>query len=191
MRWVGDLSIQDAKIIEKYAISGDILEFGAGGSTMIIAQSADVKSLISVETDQYWIDITSRRMKAIEDKIEPIFLDYSEVPVTGNFDMIFVDGVDHLRLDFARRTWNLLKPLGFMIFHDTRRFQDFKNAISIAEEFFEEILSIDVNIEYEGIPSNLTILQKKNSIQYVSWPDEENKPEWSYGIGEGLDLYEN
>lgn len=191
MKWVGDLSREDAGILEQYAEGSDVLEFGVGGSTMIIAQSKGIKSLTSIETDPAWIDITSRRMEAIEDKIQPVFLGYSEIPDIGSFDMIFVDGVDNARFDFAVRSWKLLKPMGFMLFHDTRRFPDFKNVLSVAESFYEEILSIQFNINYNNKPSNMTVMQKRNPLKYVNWPKEENKPEWSYGIGEGLELYEN
>lgn len=191
MKWVGDLSLQDAGVLAKYAEGKDVLEFGVGGSTMIIAQSKNVKSLISVDTEQWWIDITAKRMESIDQKITPTFLDYDNKPTEGLFDLIFIDGADHLRFDFACKSWPLLKPFGLMMFHDTRRHGDFKNVTLVAEEFYQEILSINFNIEYNNEPSNMSVIQKRNLLKYVDWSEVENKPLWSYGIGEGLDLYEN
>jgi len=185
IKFIGDLSLEDADILAGYARNArSILEFGAGGSTQIFAQfNADC--IISVETDQSWITLTKTRLKKLDKTVD--FIPYT-TQFNQTFDMIFVDGVDHLRRDFAIETWKYLKPNGIMVFHDTRRFQDFQNAAWIAQLYFNEIKRIDVNAPASnGATSNMTILHKKQHEPYVNWNDEENKPEWDYGRTDGED----
>lgn len=179
IKFIGDLSLEDADILAGYAQHADsILEFGSGGSTQIFAQF-NASCIISVETDQDWITLTKTRLKKLDKTVE--FIPYT-TEFNRSFDLIFVDGVDHLRRDFAIETWKYLKPNGIMVFHDTRRFQDFQNAAWIAQLYFNEIKRIDVNASASnGATSNMTILHKKQYEPYVNWNDEENKPEWSYG----------
>jgi spermidine synthase len=185
IKFIGDLSLEDADILAGYARNArSILEFGAGGSTQIFAQfTAD--HIISVETDQSWITLTETRLKKLDKIVD--FIPYT-TQFNQTFDMIFVDGVDHLRRDFAIETWKYLKSNGIMVFHDTRRFQDFQNAAWIAQLYFNEIKRIDVNAPASnGATSNMTILHKKQHEPYVNWNDEENKPEWAYGRPDGED----
>lgn len=185
IKFIGDLSLEDADVLAGYAQNADsILEFGSGGSTQIFAQFK-ASTVVSVETDTDWIDITQKRLKQINKEVE--FVPYT---TTFNqlFDLIFVDGVDHLRKEFAIETWKYLKSDGVMIFHDTRRFQDFQNAAWVSQLYFNEIKTIDINATASNkVSSNLTVLHKKPLEQYVNWNDVENKPKWAYGIPDGID----
>jgi hypothetical protein len=119
-------------------------------------------------------------------KTDPLFLTYNEfssVTETNKFDLIFVDGVDNLRRDFAIKTWSALKDDGVMIFHDTRRAQDFQNAAWVAQLFFNELEWIDVNARASDFnSSNMTVLCKKPYEPYVNWNNAEDKPLWAYSI---------
>lgn len=176
IKFLGDLSIQDAKILVEYGSkSKKILEFGVGGSTQIFSQCKP-ELLVSVETSQYWIDITKTRLSKLTDIVSPVFVNYDEHP-KDKYDLIFVDGVDDLRKEFAINTWELLNVNGVMIFHDTRRFADFSNATWVAQLHWNEITKIDVNFN----DSNMTIIHKKEHQPYVNWQEAENKPAWAYG----------
>jgi hypothetical protein len=99
------------------------------------------------------------------------------------FDLIFVDGIDKLRLEFAMQTWNFLAPDGFMIFHDTRRQGDFANLCNLATQHWNEIKRIDVNKPASnGVSSNISVIHKKVKEEYVNWNYAENKPLWTYGV---------
>ena len=180
IKFIGDLSLEDADILAGYAKNCEkILEFGSGGSTQIFAQS-NARSIISVETDQKWIDLTASRLAQFGTTV----VEFSSYATHFDkfFDLIFVDGVDSLRKDFAIKTWKLLKLNGIMLFHDTRRFRDFQNVAWISQLYFNEIKQIDVNATASnGISSNITVLHKKQYEPYVNWNKSENKPEWSYG----------
>ena len=194
IKFIGDLSLEDADILSKYAKqSTNILEFGVGGSTQILAQCFPDK-LVSVDNNQFWIDVTDKRIRSLENKVSPEFhfwnpddnstdpyLIFSEYK-SNSFDMIFVDGFWHYRKTFARASWNLLKPGGVVIFHDTRRDFDFEIAIDFAKEKFTEIKLIETNAEASnGKSSNMTVLHKKVAEPYVNWHETEGKPEWAYG----------
>lgn len=80
-----------------------------------------------------------------------------------------------------------------MLFHDTRRFQDFQNAAWIAQLYHTEISRIDVNAPAsDSQASNISVIHKKISEPYVNWNETEGKPLWSYGSGEppSTDLWE-
>lgn len=179
INFIGDLSIQDALVIEWFGSqSKRILEFGAGGSTQIFAQCLpDV--LISVETAPEWIEKTKRNIERYESVTRPVFTSYGSHP-RQEYDLIFVDGVWDLRRDFAQQTWPLLKVGGQMIFHDTRRWFDAENVMLTAKMYFDEVDSIHMNID----DSNCTIVSKCKKVEYVNWNETEGKPVWAYGIGD-------
>lgn len=74
----------------------------------------------------------------------------------GTFDLIFDDGDDGTRLEFALAAWRLLAAGGVFVFHDTRRPRDIGNAFTVAARFYREIGRIDVNPD----DTNLTLLHK-------------------------------
>jgi predicted O-methyltransferase YrrM len=162
-----------------------ILEFGVGGSTQLFAQCKP-ELLCCVETDPAWVELTKTRLAKIADKTDPVFFLYGISPRIDQgdeFDLIFVDGVDHLRLEFAIKHWPCLAENGVMIFHDTRREQDFKNAAWVAQMFFNEIEHIEINTKASnGKNSNITVIHKKAYEPYVNWNYEEDKPLWAYSI---------
>lgn len=185
LKWIGDLSLEDADVLFQYGKkSKNILEFGCGGSTQILAQCFP-KNLTSVDTDPRWILATQRRLDQIKDGSKVKFSSYT-TNFNDQFDLILVDGVDHLRREFAIETWKYLSINGVMIFHDTRRFQDFQNAAWVAQLYFNEISKIDVNARASNEKSsNLTIIHKKTHEPYINWNYTENKPLWSYGTLDG------
>lgn len=179
LQFVGDLSIDDARILERYAAENTVLEFGVGGSTQIFAQRAD--KVVSVETDPAWVERTKRNLALLEDAVPVTFVMYDQFTYQGVFDVVFVDGIPEKRLEFAERAWDCVIPGGCMIFHDTRRFEYLKEAAWIMQLHCLEIWEMEINKD----DSNLTILHKRRKpISYVNWNETEGKPAWAYGIGE-------
>lgn len=183
-KFIGDLSLQDADILVQYADqSRDILEFGSGGSTQLLSQSA-VNSIISIETNASWIEKTQKKLQTLNTAHKVTFLPYTD-QFYQEFDMIFVDGVWNLRQQFATETWKNLRVGGVMLFHDTRRDFDFENMLLVSRRFYTEISAIDVNARAsDGQSSNISVIHKKSPEPYVNWNETENKPLWSYGSGE-------
>lgn len=179
IKFIGDLSLEDADILAKYGKqSKNILEFGVGGSTHIFCQ-CNADKIISLETDLSWIDITTQRLDQINvNKSLYSILEYNELSnINDTFDLIFVDGVDGLRLDFAVKTWSMLKIGGVMIFHDTRRLKDFLNVTNLLKQIFLEVSKVDINTNN----SNMTIIHKQALQEYVNWNRVENKKAYTYG----------
>jgi spermidine synthase len=188
-KFIGDLSLQDADVISEYASkSKSILEFGVGGSTQLLAQSnADL--IISVDTSTDWIELTKKRLNQIGNTSPVQIMDYT-TKFDTNFDLIFVDGVDNLRRQFAIETWQYLNTDGVMLFHDTRRLHDFQNTMSVAEQYFLEISKISVNVNAsDGVSSNITILHKKQHAPYINWNWSEGKPLWAYALQYNEDMW--
>jgi len=185
IKFIGDLSLQDADILAKFGRqSKSIIEFGSGGSTQIFSQCG-CNSVTSIETDPNWINLTKKRLSQLNEASVVEFFSYTHLDkiIFGKqYDLIFVDGVDHLRREFAITTWKYLQVGGVMIFHDTRRFNDFQNVAWIAQLYFNEINRIDINLAAsDGISSNMTVIHKKSYEPYQNWNHTENKPLWAYG----------
>lgn len=179
MNFIGDLSREDADVLEYFGRrSPRILEFGAGGSTQIFAQ-CQPEVLISVETAQEWVEKTKKNIERYRPCTDPIFVQYGSHP-RQQYDLIFVDGIWDLRLDFAKTVWPLLENECVMIFHDTRRWFDAHNAFDLAKVFWDEVDTIHMN----HINSNCSIVQKRKKVEYVNWNETEGKPKWAYGIGD-------
>lgn len=179
INYIGDLSKQDVNVLHKYAQKQKrILEFGVGGSTQIFAQVAKDAQIFSVETSNEWVVKTKSNFNKLNIVDNIIYLNYGDNIPINNFDIIFDDGIDTLRLDFAYRSWKLLKTNGFLLFHDTRREQDMLNVSNFLINFYNEIDNIFINID----DSNITIIQKCLPKKYINWQISENEPPEKYGL---------
>lgn len=186
IKFIGDLSAQDAALLARYASGArSVLEFGAGGSTQIIAQALCVGgSFVSIDTDPQWIATTRTNLRrlGVEDRCQ--FLSYDEwSPDATQFDLVFNDGLRNLRRDFAHRSFPQLTIGGTLLFHDTRRRLDVCDVTSLVEVFFEEIDQVQLNERFDGSSSNITSVRKKAREPYVDWNAAEGRPPWAYGRG--------
>ena len=185
-KFVGDLSVEDAEIIERYAKRAKrVLEFGVGGSTQIIAQVLPKKSrFVTVDTDPRWIRMTHARLGKLGVQDRCRFLSYARWlrrRAAGTFDLIFIDGQADLRCTFAKRAWSRLTSTGVMLFHDTRRTRDVVAMLSVVLANHEEVASIRMNERYRGASSNISVVRKKPREPRVDWHAAEDKPSWMYG----------
>ena len=181
VKFVGDLSLQDASVLEHYAANAtSILEFGVGGSTQIFAQVAKGTGF-SFDTDRGWIERTNLELQKLNLKWKMIH--ESEWDRKGVFDLIFNDGRDDWRRDLGLLGFSLLKEGGHLIYHDTRRVGDVLNVTKLIETYFNEIDEIHMNMWH----SNMTVIRKKAAEPYVNWHAIEGKPEWMYGNGDKPD----
>lgn len=184
--YIGDISKADALVLSMVkSLSGNILEFGCGASTQVMAAYADKDTeIVSIDTDAGWIEKTKENLSllGIEKKVE--FQDYREYMGTllkssPTFDFVFDDGVDHLRREFAIRIWPYISIEGALAMHDTRRAPDFRNVLEILATFQDQIDTVYFN--YLG--SNITIIKKKEAQPYDNWQITEKKEPWQLGYG--------
>lgn len=193
LKFIGDLSAQDAKLIEKYARGASaVLEFGVGGSTQIIAQSIPQSAhFLSLDTDPAWIATTKLNLQRLGVQARCAMQRYEHwTPMSGeHFDLIFNDGTPALRLEFALRCFSHLRIGGFLLFHDTRGLHHVKNVTRVIEEFHESIGRVTFNEPVDGVASNITVVEKKVKEPYVNWNEVEGRPSWAFGHGEVPDEF--
>jgi hypothetical protein len=155
----------------------DVVEFGLGGSTLIIGQVA--KSLITYETKPEWV----KRFPRIESPIEIIEekKDGSSVKGLGReCDVIFLDGWAAMRHHFLLEFWPHIRECA--ILHDTRsvyaanclkKFIDAYNPPTVGwalNPYLATLKSIDWNF----LESNMCILHKRNcQLEYEDWKKTE------------------
>jgi len=179
LRYIGDVSQADAKIISEYAKnSNKILEFGCGASTQILAQSCKKDTLIiSVDTEIKWINSTRKLLTELDIHHPVKFVEYAKLTSIqeDNFDIIFNDGLNHKRKDFGIHTWNKLKVGGTYLTHDTRRQNDVnRNVNGIIENYFMEIGEVKINVNN----SNITSITKTAKKVYENWNGVEKRQGW-------------
>jgi predicted O-methyltransferase YrrM len=183
-KYVGDLSKQDAALLERYASNArTVLEFGVGGSTQVIAQSIPIEaSFTSLDTSPAWIETTRLNLRRLGVEGRCRLIRYEDwAPGESRFDVVFDDGAGPLRRDFALRSFPLLEVGGVLLFHDTRRASDVCNVLAVVEHYFEEVACVRLNERVDGASSNITVVEKKAREPYVNWNVAEGRPPWAYG----------
>lgn len=169
IEYIGDVSRRDAELLKKLAEgSHRILEFGVGASTQIFAAYGR-GTVDAVDTSPDWIAKTKRNLARLgigESTVR--FHDYYEFTPAGMYDLIFVDGMNELRLPFALMMWRSLITGGRMALHDTRRTHpygkadtsDVQHVAAILERHSTEILRVDLNQN----DSNTTVIVKREPL---------------------------
>ena len=188
LKWVGDLSLQDAHLLHHYTLNTqyNIIEFGVGGSTHIIAQTKGCnRKLISIDTSLEWIEMTNKILQRLHctDCFFVLWEQWAERVASLNLevDLVFNDGFVGFREQFGIQAWPLLKPGGFMIYHDTRHLSVVQNITKLIDTYYNEIEEVKINEKWQEVSSNLTVIKKKRHEPYVNWNHVENKPQWRYG----------
>lgn len=175
--YIGDISKADAQILKDLAlISTNILEFGCGASTQVIANYCKY-NFTSVETEKWWIERTQENLDLLGIKKGVKFEDYYKFVPEGEYDFIFDDGTDEFRLPFAFKTWQHLKIGGYLLFHDTRRGRDVQNISDFIVKHSPEIESVFINKDH----SNITVIKKKVAEFYENWNEVEGREPWESG----------
>lgn len=172
--YIGDISKADAGALSRWAANANnILEFGCGASTQVLASYAK-GSLISIDTDPNWIAKTQKNLDRLGGKYNVLFYDYNQFwevsPEGPTYDFIFDDGADHLRRSFGMRIWPNLKIGGWLALHDQRRKPDWDNTMAIIDMYWLEIGTVHFNHAH----SNITFIQKKVREPYSNWQIDEN-----------------
>ncbi len=89
----GDLSRLDAEVLIELCQDKNVVEFGVGGSTLLIARVA--KKLNSYDTNHEWLNRTAARVRKIEHELSciPEFTIVKQVADDiDECDVLFVDG---------------------------------------------------------------------------------------------------
>lgn len=176
--FVGDISRADAAVLTAFGRDAQhVLEFGVGGSTLILSQ---ISSLLTIDTEQHWIDLVRERAAALEIR-QPAYRLYSDLDsCDGPFQLIFDDGVTELREEFAWKTWGKLENGGWLLVHDTTTPVELEWVMRFCSKHHQEIDAVLVN--YSG--SNITAIRKNPIRQYENWNEAEGRSRWEWGAEE-------
>lgn len=189
IKWVGALSDEDADTLAMYGKqSSNVLEFGAGGSTLILAQTSN--TITTVENIDAWRDATRKRLKLLSLNNVIFYKEGEYKPYGDIFDLIFVDGERNKRYNFAVEHWLNLKPGGVMIFHDTTRHDPpyLRDALNFYSNVLPEADKIDINpVCSNGVQCNLTIIRKSKTRPFYDWTL--NRERWTLGDLETFDKF--
>lgn len=188
MKYIGDISKQDVMVLANCAQQAHkILEFGVGASTQILCQhKPSLAQLIAIDTNPFWIQRTQSILSELPlNPYTHTFFLYEEwlqksdelVKDSGLFDFVFIDLANEYRLEAANTAWKYLKIHGIMAFHDTRRYMDMKNVLTLVEKHFLEISQLELNKN----SSNITLVHKKIHEPYLDWNVVENRSKWQSG----------
>ena len=183
INFIGDLSKQDVAVLIKYTQkASNILEFGVGGSTQLVCKNKNKSAkFISVDTLQVWIDITLKNLQllSIDPDVTFFLYDTWEQSIEGmTFDLIFDDGFEDLRIDFALKAWRYLNVGGSLLIHDTRTIKCVRYVELMLDNYYLEIYLLLVNTNN----SNITVINKKAIEPYSNWNIDENKQPWNLDI---------
>lgn len=186
--YIGCVSKEDAHLLARLAAeSHRILEFGSGASTQIFAAYTP-GHVYSVETDDAWIVKTRGHLDGFGTTEKVSFHRAEAFEPGGQYDLVFVDGIDDDRLVRALSAWKCVAWRGVMAFHDTRRTEphgasersDIANVASLLQWHSTEIDRIDVNAE----DSNTTLVYKRVApLLYVDWQVTEGRTDAQMGLG--------
>jgi len=176
--YIGDISRNDAKILYNYASqSQNILEFGCGGSTQVLAHSP--ANIISIDTEQHWIDRTIENISALNLKM-PKFYHWKNRHTIINtlkensIDMVFDDGNPPERKPFFDEIFKFIKVGGILLGHDTRL--ESMWIYKAIHDHQNEITTVSIN---EG-DSNITVITKGCPRPYRNWNIDEGRENWEF-----------
>lgn len=125
----------------------NVLEHGAGGSTLWFAKRCDW--VMSIETNQEWYE----RLMSMKEKYQNMSIILADrsllhtlpVLLCGRFDFLMIDGepLEH-RNEFANRASFLVKPGGWVCFDNCNR-EEFKEAREHLRSISDEVVTFDGN----------------------------------------------
>ena len=185
----GDLSRADVVALVQLCRGKDVVEFGIGGSTIILSQVA--RSLITYETKDVWLDRFKDKLDTIEKTCIPDIRIIEERKdgqsvqgLSEPCDVLFNDGWAAMRHHFLLEFWKDIKEC--CILHDTRsvyagnvvrKFFDAYNPNYDKEKYiwgYNPYLASLKTIEWNYLESNSCVLFKRNcELVWEDWKKTE------------------
>ena len=173
----GDLSRADVVALTLLCRDKDVIEFGLGGSTLIIGQVA--KSLITYETKPEWVG----RFPQIKTEIRTIEENQDGSSVKGlgkKCDVLFADGWAAMRWYFLLEFWPHIRECA--ILHDTRSIYASRCLLKFFDAYnpptegwaLNPYLATLKSIDWNYLESNMCVLHKRNcQLEYEDWKKTE------------------
>lgn len=165
----GDLSRADVHVLHDLCVDKHVVEFGVGGSTLILARCA--RTLITYDTDRTWLSRIQARIGCLNYKTtEPIFNHVTDIPESiPECDVLFIDGYGPQR---AGWTTFFLKCTT-MVLHDslgdTGSGPTIDNLMSLLfkdKNIVEHLNKIYVHYNDSNC---IVITRRPKPIKYINW----------------------
>jgi tRNA A58 N-methylase Trm61 len=160
----GDMSRADVVVLTKYCSGKKVVEFGMGGSTLLLARCT--QTFISYEDDEMWFQRTQDRISQIPDKIDDIELILQKDPpktIPSDTDTLFVDGNDTLRKLWIEKLGHIPNTI---LVHDSRRTKDFEDTVDSLKKHFLKIDTIQVHAQESNI---IVVTMRPSPIELEDW----------------------
>jgi predicted O-methyltransferase YrrM len=172
--YVGDISKQDAMVLYKYASRAtNILEFGSGASTHVLAHST--AKITSIDTEQTWIDTARQNLKDLElREVDFVLWNNRQEVYKATYDVVFDDGDPTFRKQFFNEVFKSLSVGGKLLAHDTRCPSNW-----LYEAISDNQNEID-NVVINQDDSNITVVTKGILKPYQNWHLTENRDYWEF-----------
>lgn len=140
-------------------------EWGIGHSTEMILQHPGVKTLDSVENDEFYLRMVRRdfNVEGAHIILERDVRDYCLV--NGNnapYDLIFVDGKD--RVNCLRHSLEIMKPDGVVVLHDAKRRQYQEGIDLFKHKFFTDFGHTAILVNDDARASKISELIEKETL---------------------------
>jgi hypothetical protein len=166
----GDLSRNDVVVLHELCQGGSVVEFGMGGSTLLISRIAN--SLTSYDTNQEWLDRTRKRLMAITDKTcEPDLHLISDTPSSiPECDVLFIDGLGDIRWEWMRH----FRAAKVLVCHDSLGDTggNGPTVYNMMGELFRSMENVELldRAYYHYKDSNMVVVFRRDKpIKYVNW----------------------
>ncbi len=167
----GDLSRQDAAVLLELCQGKNVVEFGVGGSTLLIARVA--QSLRSYDTSSEWLGRTAARIRKIEPELSCV-PEFSHVAHVADdiqeCDVLFIDGKGDDRFLWLK----FFPKCKVLICHDSLGDTGGHGPTlyHVMGELFNNRLCVEyldrADFHYKG--SNMAVVYRRpEPIQYHNW----------------------
>lgn len=175
----GDLSRADVVVLTLLCRGKKVIEFGIGGSTILLSQIAD--KVITYEHDDFWIDKIKPKLGA---NVEIRKLEKNPEAIKGlgeECDVLFNDGWSLFRSPALLEFWPFIKECA--ILHDGRT-NYAHNCVKALLDVWDKNEKSEANpglpdnpytgtlkkIDWNWLESNMVVLHKRNcQLKYENW----------------------
>lgn len=159
-----DLSRADVRVIHRLGVGVRVVEFGAGGSTLMFALMG-VRSIVSFETSDRWMSLTRKRLKIAGYDPSVVRRAGRKPPIAlPKADLYFIDGRRDLRpLWIQHAVEKALSPI--IAIHDSRR-----DMGDLSFLFRPPAVQHLDRIDMHPLDSNLMVIYlRENPVRWENW----------------------
>lgn len=164
----GDISRADVRVLVEICSNKNVVEFGVGGSTLILAQCA--ASIVSYDTDISWIERTKHRIDTMEKITVPQFVHMPTVPESiPECDVLFIDGYGPHRCEWTRHFLRCKVMLLHDSLGDTGLGPTIDDLLSKIFTIREIVENLDL-MKFHYLDSNMVVVYKRETpIRFLNW----------------------